>query len=276
MPGAWQLGLAGVGIAHSPSPQLHRQLLDLAGLSGNSRLLDGVPWPQVEAMLRQGFLSGVSVTTPYKQLAAAAIDAWPDAVRPTSVNTLWYRENRLWGTSTDGPGLTATLPALAWPQQRVWLLGTGGAAVALATEFTRRGAHVAVTGRNPEQASALAHPLAAQVVPWGESLPAATVVVHASRWGHAQVGRPTDSTWGWLPWQTWQYNPIYLLDIVYRRDGPTWFEQLATSSQVPLAQADLPGLWLGAGLQMLLAQAALAFAHITGRQIDWRRLTTNT
>lgn len=276
MPARWELALVGEGIAHSPTPQLHRQLLTIAGLSGDSRLLDGVPWPAVEAQLRAGQLAAVSVTTPYKQQAAQALDAWPELVRPSSVNTVWLQDNRLWGTSTDGPGLVAALPALDWTRQRVWVLGSGGAAAALIAEFVQRGAQVTLTGRNLQKSSELATHLDCDIGPWGQPLAGATVVVHASRWGHAQVGPPTEPTWAWLPWSAWRDNPPYLLDIVYRRGGPTWFEQLAITAQVPEAHADQPSLLLGVGLQMLLAQAALAFAHITGRQVDWRLLTTNT
>jgi len=271
--------LAGVGIGHSPSPHLHRQLIAMSGLSGDSRLLDGAPWPQVEALLRSGDLDGASVTTPYKREAAAALDRWPGhaavrgAPRPSSVNTVWLRDGHLWGTSTDGPGLAEVLSHLQpWSQQSVWILGTGGAALALAQTMLELGAQVWVTGRDSQAARALAVSVGCRSAEWGQSVTDATVVIHASRWGHGQTGVPELTTWAWLPWAQWQIEPVELVDIVYDRKGLTWFEQQAQQAGVALAAPQQPGLRPGVGLQMLLAQAALAFEAITGQHHDWRRL----
>ncbi|MBI5609382.1 MAG: hypothetical protein HY902_10940 [Deltaproteobacteria bacterium] len=278
-----RLALAGVGIAHSPSPHLHRQLLALSGLVGDSRLLDGVPWAEVEAQLRSGELAGASVTTPYKRAAAAAIDRWPGyaavdgAPRPRSVNTVWRREQLLWGTSTDGPGLAEVLTHLQpWSGQTVWILGTGGAALALAQTLVGLGARVWVTGRDTQAARALAAAVGCRSADWGQPVAGATLVIHASRWGHGQSGAPELATWAWLPWAQWRAQPIELVDIVYARAGLTWFEQQAQRLGIPPAVPGQPGLRAGAGLHMLLAQAALAFAAITGQRHDWRRLTTST
>lgn len=276
-----RLALAGVGIGHSPSPHLHRQLIAMSGLSGDSRLLDGVPWPQVEAMVRRGELAGLSVTTPYKRDAAAALDRWPEhadgAPRPSSVNTVWLRDGDLWGTSTDGPGLATVLAHLQpWSQQSVWILGTGGAAQALAQTMLELGAQVWVTGRDNQAARALAVSVGCRSAEWGQPVTAATLVIHASRWGHGQHGAPEQDTWAWLPWAQWRAQPVELVDIVYDRAGLTWFEQQAQQVGVALAGPGQPGLRVGVGLQMLLAQAALAFEAMTGQRHDWRRLTTST
>ncbi len=254
----------------------------MSGLSGDSRLLDGVPWPKVEALLRSGDLAGASVTTPYKRLAAAAIDRWPGAAdvggapRPSSVNTVWRRGPLLWGTSTDGPGLAEVLADLQpWTAQTVWILGTGGAALALAQTMVGLGAQVWLTGRDGQAARALAEAVGGQTAPWGQPVTHATVVIHATRWGHGQSGEPESSAWGWLPWAQWHVRPIDVVDIVYARTGLTWFERQAQQAEITLASAGQPGLRVGVGLQMLLAQAALAFEAMTGQRHDWRRLRSS-
>jgi shikimate dehydrogenase len=122
-----------------------------------------VPAASVEAALagmRALGIDGLSVTMPHKAAVAAACDRLsPVASRLGAVNTVVRRGASLEGHSTDGEGLLGALGDLGFAAegQRCLLLGTGGAARAVALAFGAAGAaSVTVVGRRPDVAAACA------------------------------------------------------------------------------------------------------------------------
>lgn len=157
----WRLGVAGYPIEHSLSPRLHEAGLTLAGLEGASAL---VPLRADEAGRLRELMGtsydALSVTMPLKEVAAAQCDHL-DAVaaRVGAVNSLLWRDGRLWGASTDGAGLVA---ALEWQLdvhvsgRHVAVLGAGGAAASIVDALVEGGAAlVAVLGRTPSRVARL-------------------------------------------------------------------------------------------------------------------------
>ncbi len=157
----WRLGVVGLPVAHSLSPRLHVAGLALAQLEGESTILE---LREDQAQELRGLMGGrfdaLSVTMPLKGLARALADEVDEvAERVGAVNSLLYRDGRLLGANTDGPGLLDALEAeLSFTPsgRRVVLLGAGGAARGIADALVRGGAHVRVRARRPRAARELA------------------------------------------------------------------------------------------------------------------------
>ncbi len=185
------LGVLGWSVEHSLSPVMHNAAIEAAGLNACY-----VPFPcrpealgEVIAGLRgMGFL-GANVTIPHKQAVIEHLDGLSEESRFTgSVNTLYWEGDRLMGTTTDAPGAVLNLrqAGIELDGRKVTILGTGGAARALAFVLARghcAGAsggretftlpELTILGRNPEKARRLA-----QDIETGGA-PATTV-----QWGH--------------------------------------------------------------------------------------------
>lgn len=136
------LGVLGWPVEHSMSPVMHNAAIDAAGLNA---CYVPVPCPpeslgDVVAGLRgMGFL-GANVTIPHKQAVIEHLDGLSEESRFTgSVNTLYWEGDRLMGTSTDAAGAVQNLreAGIELDGKKVVLLGTGGAARALAFVLAR-------------------------------------------------------------------------------------------------------------------------------------------
>src|SRR4029453_7082698 len=103
-------------------------------------------------------LRGASVTTPFKiALMPRAQDVDPLAERVGAINTLSMRNRRWAATNTDVEGFLAPLarrPSL--DGARVSVLGSGGAARAVAVALASRRARVTIAARNAASARAIA------------------------------------------------------------------------------------------------------------------------
>jgi shikimate dehydrogenase len=239
------LAIFGDPIAHSLSPRLHAAALEAAGIDGSyeARRVDAAGMEAAIEEIRSGVLDGANVTMPHKVLASSLADELSEAARRSgSVNTLWGRNGRVFGETTDVGGIRRAWGSL--PTGVALILGAGGAAAAalLALE----GRELFVTARRFDAAAALVDHIdvPAVAVPWGRPV-AGAVVVNATPLGMAGEHLPA----GILE------TASGLFDMVY--------------GAVPtpaIARARSLGLTVVAGLEMLLAQAAASFEIWTGRR----------
>ncbi len=161
------------------SPVMHNAAIQAAGLNACYVPLPCPPEAlgEVIAGLRgMGFL-GANVTIPHKQAVIEHLDGLSEESRFTgSVNTLYWEGGRLMGTSTDAPGAVLNLrqAGIKLDGKRVTILGTGGAARALAFVLARghclgaggqretfRLPELTLLGRDPDKAERLSHDIAA-------------------------------------------------------------------------------------------------------------------
>jgi shikimate dehydrogenase len=251
------VGVIGAPVRHSLSPLLHNAAFDALGLDWVSVAFEVAPGEAGAALAgaRALGVAGLSVTTPHKQDAAAAVDECSaEAARLGAVNCVTLRGGRLVGESTDGPGLLAAVrrrfrfdPA----GRRCAVVGAGGAARAAVVALAGAGAaQVAVVNRDrrrAEAAAALAG--AAGTVGGRRQLEAAELVVHATPvgMGDAEAIHPALAEVAFGPHQR-------VVDLVYHP---------ARTALVERALAG--GAEAANGLGMLVHQAALALEAWTGR-----------
>ena len=156
------LAVMGRDVSRSLSPKIHRAAATALGfdiayipISASTEQLFRA---QVAALRTLGAL-GANVTIPYKHIAFDLCDELTTSAREIgAVNTLIFRDGKVAGDNTDGPGLVRILQSRPRQQLRVVrILGAGGAARAAAWAAREVGAgRVEVAARRKEQAESFA------------------------------------------------------------------------------------------------------------------------
>ncbi len=135
-------------------------------------------------------LRGLGVSMPYKEAVLPLLDALdPLARRIGAVNTIVNDDGRLTGHNTDALGASRALAeVIDVAGRRVLLLGSGGAARAIAHALSDAGARLHVAGRTLPRAEALAAAVGASAGPLATVDPAEhEVVINATSAGMAEV-----------------------------------------------------------------------------------------
>lgn len=102
---------------------------------------------------------GFNCSLPHKVAVIEYLDELAEAARIIgAVNCVAIRDGRLVGNNTDGKGFLASLREVIDPAgKKVFLLGAGGAARAIAVELGLAGvAHITVVNRDPAKAGTIA------------------------------------------------------------------------------------------------------------------------
>ena len=151
------VGLLRYPLSHSLSPRMQNAAFAARGLDWAY-----VPLPveparleaAVAGLVALGF-AGANVTIPHKTAVVSFCDELDSvAERAGSVNTLVIREDRVFGSSTDGAAVVDQVDAEG---ADVLMLGAGGAAQAVATALVEAGCgSLRVAARDSERAHALA------------------------------------------------------------------------------------------------------------------------
>jgi 3-dehydroquinate dehydratase/shikimate dehydrogenase len=103
-------------------------------------------------------IRGLSVTIPLKEKILPFIDEIdPKSAQIGAVNTLLFKEGRIYGINTDGPGaLDAIEKKEKVAGKKVVLIGAGGAARGIAFEAMERKAKIVILNRTQQRARDLA------------------------------------------------------------------------------------------------------------------------
>lgn len=241
-------------IAQSKSPLIHGFWLDRLGIDAEYRATpvtaDELPAYFADRRADPDW-RGCNITMPHK---LAALDLVEDrgGLRDTigAINTVFRAaEGTLLGTNTDAGGFYAPIAALDLAGASVCVVGAGGAARAVLFALSRLDvARVTILNRSPFKAMGLLDRfgLTGDALPLDAKLPSARLLVNASSLG--MTGQPPlDLDLSPLPADALVYDAVY------------------SPLETPLlAQADARGLETVDGLEMLVAQAALAFEIFFG------------
>ena len=142
LPENTKLAVLGFPIKHSASPEMHQAALDALEIDVKYVRLEIEPGSLAEGfnlMQEAGFI-GCNVTIPHKLEAMECCDEVSDSVRVLGVaNTIIFRDGKILGDNTDGPGLIKALEAdlgFSVEGSSILLLGAGGGAgKAIATQL---------------------------------------------------------------------------------------------------------------------------------------------
>uniref|UniRef100_UPI0025BF93E8 shikimate dehydrogenase family protein n=1 Tax=Brevundimonas sp. TaxID=1871086 RepID=UPI0025BF93E8 len=197
---------------------------------------------------RAGLISGLNVTSPFKEQAFALADEVSAASKLTSSsNILKFVDGRVLGDSSDGVGLMLGLkeqaPDLDVTGKPVVILGAGGAARAGSGVLVEAGAEVRIVNRSRDRAEALAADLgpSVRVVEAAEAFDGAALIVNA-------LSVPPQVDFDLIAPGT------VVMDMTYK---PLWTPFLIEARGRGLTTVD--------GLAMLIGQAAPSFEAIFRR-----------
>lgn len=248
-----RLVLLGHPVSHSLSPKFQNAALRCAALPLTYEPLDVEP-SQLDATLSSLIEAGAAgnVTIPHKaRVAARCVRLTPLAARVGAVNTFWVENGALAGDNTDVGGFRHALTSLAPDLDRsrpVALLGAGGAAAAVLAALEDEGfSEVRVHARSLERAQSLRDRFVCTVVvpDDADAVRSATLVVNATPIGLDGHAQPIDVQL--------LAPDAAVLDLVF------------SPSETPFVHAARArGLRASDGLEMLLAQGALAFERWFG------------
>lgn len=194
-------------------------------------------------------LRGFSVTHPHKVAVGRYLDRMDRTARAVgAVNTVVRKGARLTGMNTDAPAALDAIERVSPVKgKRMLIMGSGGAARAIAYEAARRGALVTVTGRTLRAARALARDLGIACVParsYGATEPA--ILVNATPVGMAPHAHESPFPRAFLRGKT-------VFDAVYNPPMTRLLREAAAS-----------GAAIVRGTEMYINQAAMQFALYAG------------
>lgn len=253
------MGLLGLPVAHSISPQIHNAAFA-------SRALNAVYIPfevrEAKDFIRRMVdprtreldwrLRGLSVTSPHKSACVELLDELRSPAREIgAVNTIVVEDDRLIGYNTDAEAFLAPLQsrAIALKGARCALLGAGGAARSVLWALEREGADVTVFARDMSKARPLAEKFSARSASVLEArFEGFELVINATPLGtRGYLERETPAVASQLQ------GARFVYDLVYN-----------PSLTRLMREAVEAGTQCIGGLEMLLAQAAEQFRLWTG------------
>ncbi|MDD7469360.1 MAG: shikimate dehydrogenase [Porphyromonas sp.] len=245
----YHLGLLGLDIGYSRSPELFEEIFRREGLEGSTyRLIDR---PEVEPFVsevrRTDHWDGFNVTTPYKTAIIPYLDRLdPLAAAVGAVNCVTCREGLLTGYNTDVEGFAVslreevgerTLPSSAL------ILGSGGASCAVRVALEQLG----ISSKTVSRSRGLTYDKLTQ-----EQLAHTPLIVHATPLGSAKYpgAKPP------LPYDALHPGQL-LIDLTYEPEVTPF-----------LAEGRAHGCRTANGLTMLRAQAEAAWCHFRDQRIS--------
>jgi shikimate dehydrogenase len=222
------VGLLGWPTSHSLSPRMQNAGFAALGLDWAYVPLPTPPELLADAvggLVATGF-AGANVTIPHKEAVIPLCDDLDEiAARAGSVNTLVLEDGRVLGSSTDGQAVVSQVEPHG---ARALVLGTGGAAKAVAAALEQSGAEVTVRGRRHAE--------------WPPSADGFDILVNAT------------------PVKNELLVPLHpgmqVVDLAYNVDG--------TPTRLLEAAAELDCHPRVDGLDVLLAQGTASFERWTG------------
>jgi 3-dehydroquinate dehydratase/shikimate dehydrogenase len=242
-------GVVGNPIVHSRSPIMHNAGFAALGVNAAYVPLEARDAADFVRFARDTGLRGASITTPFKVSLLPYVDEIePLAQRVGAINTLIVRDGRWIGANTDVEGFLAPLTGrIALTGARAAVLGSGGAARAVAVALADRGARVTVSARRPEGAGAIAALVNGDVGEFPPPPRSWDVLVNATTVGStANPGNPLGTV---------------------RPDGKIVYDLVYTPAATALLEsAREAGCQTIGGIEMLIAQAERQFELWVGQR----------
>ena len=153
-------GVIGFPVDHSVSPTIHNHWIDENQIDASRYEKINVDPEQFEeevGRLKENGTYGLNVTVPLKELAFAFAEELTDVSKQTgAVNTLTFKEGKVYGDNTDVIGFQRSLDKKTIEEnianKRCLVLGAGGAARAVISALNNLNGEVHICNRTYEKA----------------------------------------------------------------------------------------------------------------------------
>ncbi len=145
-------GLIGRTLGHSFSKGFFTEKFEIENINACYLNFELAEISEIEEVMNTNSLSGLNVTVPYKQAIIPYLDGLTDAALAIgAVNVVAFENGKKIGHNTDAFGFHQSIkPFLTNLHERALILGTGGAAKAVAHVFQSLGIDVIWVSRTPE------------------------------------------------------------------------------------------------------------------------------
>jgi len=240
-------------VEHSLSPLIHNAAYRALGINYSYITLPASDIERAIAGIRTHGIRGASVTTPHKVNALKYLDLVdPTAQAIGAVNTIVNDNGVLTGYNTDGDAALKALEEVTeLSGKRAIIVGSGGAALAIAAALNESGAKLVILNRTEAKARQLADKLGAEDAGDLSRLSLVTkadILINATTVGMAPETEET------IVPQEFFHERLTVFDIVYNPKETRL-----------LREAREKGGNIVYGYKMLLYQAAAQFELFTGR-----------
>jgi shikimate dehydrogenase len=246
--------LIGDPIEHSLSPLIHNAGYEALGINYVYVPFQVKDIKQAIEGIRKLGIRGASITLPYKTKALKYLDRLdPRAEEIGAVNTIVNDEGVLTGYNTDGDGALKALEEVTrLSGKKAVLIGSGGAASAIALGLKDNGAELVILNRTEDKARKLAEKVNAEgfgSLKKLSEISSADILINAT-----SVGMSPKIKESIIP-KEFLHNKLTVFDIVYNPKETRL-----------LVEARERGCAIVYGYKMLLYQAARQFELFTGLQ----------
>ncbi|HUI91354.1 MAG TPA: shikimate dehydrogenase [Chitinivibrionales bacterium] len=263
------VGLLGTPVAHSLSPVIHNHIFAALGLPLAYVPLAVRPHELHAAVLslRAAGFAGANVTIPHKQ----AVVPYCDVVSPLSaltctVNTLYFKDNVLHGTTTDWEGFERALKKAGIDAKKgnIVILGNGGTArtFAFALASQKIPSKLTLVGRDVKKISRLAEEVTVKT-----NFPVATALFSSG--DLKRVMDDCSLCVNCTPVGMFPDSENSPLEGDYLHKGMAVFDVIYNPAKTTLCKrAEKAGCVSQGGLSMLVHQALASCAYWIGRAVD--------
>jgi len=156
-----KFGLLGRPINNSPSPAIHRIIMEANGIDGNYALIESNEIPN-RKFLRE--FDGINVTTPLKEKINVVVEEWDNTARVCgAVNTLFIG-GKIKAFNTDYLAILELVRLKDISVEKALIIGAGGAAKAAIAAMMKLGAKVIhIQNRSIERAHKISMEMDAEI-----------------------------------------------------------------------------------------------------------------
>lgn len=147
-------GLLGEHLSHSYSKMIHTSIFKALNINADYSLIECKREELITYIqaLKQGVYCGFNVTIPYKKEIMKYLDSIDEKAQGIgSVNTIYCKDGKIYGTNTDYDGFLFTLKKyqIDVNQKECYILGTGGASLAVHKVLKDLGGQCYFVSRTP-------------------------------------------------------------------------------------------------------------------------------
>lgn len=155
-------------VAHSMGPLMHNTWFEHCGVNAVYLAFSLKDIRRGMDAMRSLNIKGASVTIPFKEKIFECLDEVDDmAADIGAVNTVINKDGRLLGYNTDCAGAVDPVKQICVPgNKKVYILGAGGAARAVAYGIAREKGDVFIVNRNRDRGEQLCDHVGGTFVPW--------------------------------------------------------------------------------------------------------------
>ena len=140
-------------IDHSLSPQLHNYWIKQNNLDAvyDKRRLNENDIGEIITEVKNGKIDGINVTVPFKKITIPFLDQLTPLAKETqSVNTIFKKDNKVFGGNTDADGFKQSLEYINYnvKNKKVFILGAGGVVSSIILALKKMGVSKIIFSKN--------------------------------------------------------------------------------------------------------------------------------